>query len=59
MKFVCFSHRRCFARELGRKLFIYCPICSQVVTQSTLSDKSLDEIEVTRDTKIRKRIKEM
>lgn len=48
---------RCVERELHRKRQFLCPLCNVMVTREKLSKKSLDETEVERDFKVRRRIK--
>jgi hypothetical protein len=36
-----------------------CPLCGSIVKRNTLTEKSLDELEVQKDFRIRKRVIEM
>lgn len=49
----------CKKRQLGTKKQFSCPVCGAVVKQSTLTESSLDEIEVQTDAKVRKRLKDI
>lgn len=53
--------RDCSKRKLqleGKRQFA-CPLCGSAVKQSTLSASSIDEIEVTNDARVRRRVKEI
>lgn len=54
-----FSCQRCIEKEFLQKRQFYCKLCGSAVKRNTLTDKSVLEIEVERDFKIRRRIKEM
>ena len=49
----------CVEREFARKRQFSCPVCLTIVKRNTLSEKSLDEIEVDKDAQIRRKIKKM
>ena len=51
--------KQCSEREFSKKRQFACCVCQTMVKRNTLSEKSLDEIEVFRDADIRKRIKKM
>lgn len=47
----------CIERELSKKRQFSCPRCKMMVSRDKLSEKGLDETEVERDFRIRKKIK--
>lgn len=51
--------KQCSNRKFSQKSNFLCPLCSASVKKSSLSDKTLDEIEVADDLKVRKRINEI
>ena len=53
------SCSECLAKEFMTKKNFFCRVCKSMVKRGTLSEKSLVELEVERDSRIRKRIKEM
>lgn len=51
--------KSCADLQFSRKRQFACPICGGIVKASTLTEKSVHEIEVNEDFKVRKRINEM
>ena len=53
------SCQACVNRQFAKKRQFACPICGSIVKSTTLSERSLEELEVLKDVKVRRRIKEM
>jgi len=53
--------KQCVEREFARKREFKCPIitCRAMVRRNTLTEKTLDEVEVSKDAQMRKEIKRM
>ncbi|CAM9829695.1 unnamed protein product, partial [Discosporangium mesarthrocarpum] len=49
-------HQACVEKELNRRKTFPCPICQTHVRRAGLTEKTLDELEVSRDITVRKRI---
>ncbi|CAM9913662.1 unnamed protein product, partial [Sphacelaria rigidula] len=49
-------HQHCVEKELVRRKSFPCPLCQTQVKRAGLTEKTLDELEVSRDITVRKRI---